>query len=205
MIVFQPAHALSDSTIQLSAKKAAELNLKQNDIVVVIGRRRHATYGMVQITGGKSTAKTVCGISPNLAANLRLRQDDKLKVEPLHTNESSETEADARSGDLVLIQSAPRPMASVTFSPLEDSLEHLVKLEGGDSIPDEELQARFIVPYLEGAEQGALLKQDHLLTLTDENGQQLEWYVSHVELEGEESDTSDATAEQDGTYKMKIV
>ena len=193
--ISQPAHALSDSTIHLSAKKAAELQLNQGDVVVVIGRRRHASYATVSIAG---KAKGICGISANLAANLRLRQDDKLKVEPLHT----ETD-DERSGDLELIQQTPKNIVSVTFSPVEDSLEHLVKLEGGDSLPDDELQARFVAPYLENQE-NALLKQNHLLTLTDDNGHQLEWYVSNVELEGAESE-EDSAAVEDGTCRLSML
>lgn len=167
----------------MSATKAKELGVSAGDIVVLVGRRRHAAYATVKVSkGGK---KTVCTISQNMASNLRLRQDDKLKIVALE--KSFEDEGDSeRSGDLLLLQKQPPKIQSVTFSPVEDSLMALTALEGGDEIADSELQARFVTPYLEGSGT-SLLKHKHLIALRDENGRRLEFYVSHVDVEGVEA------------------
>jgi hypothetical protein len=153
-------------------------------VVVLVGRRRHATYGTVEISkGGK---KTACTISQNMASNLRLRQDDKVKVVAMEKSFEDEG-ASERSGDLLLLQKQPAKIQSATFSPVEDSLATLTAAEGGDEIPDAELQARFITPYLEGVET-AVVKQNHLIVLRDENGKRLEFYISHLDIEGVEAD-----------------
>ena len=97
-----------------------------------------------------------------------------------------ETAADAeRSGDMMLLQVSDAPQVmTVTFSPIEDSLKSLENAEGGDEIPDEELEQRFVTPYLD--EKGAMVKAGHAITLVDENGKKLEFMVSEVVLEGEE-------------------
>ena len=150
----------------------------------MVGRRRHAAYGKVAIGGDK---KTTCSMSKNMAANLRLRQDDKVKVEPIRSDEDGE-----RSGDLILLEKQPDTIVSVTLSPLEDSLNGLVAAEGGDMLEDSEIQARFVAPYLEGGD--ALLKKDHLLALRDENGKKLEFYVTQMILEGEDEETKEEEA-----------
>ena len=124
--------------------------------------------------------KSSCRINQNLAANLRVRQDDKVKIEKL--GESGD-DSD-RSGDLILVQQTePAIIQSATFSPVEDSLSALVGQEGGDDIPDDEIMSRFVEPYMQGG--GGLLKKGNLLTLRDENGLRLEFYVSHLGLDGE--------------------
>jgi hypothetical protein len=173
--------AAQDATIQLSAAKAKELGVTNGDAVVLIGRRRHAAYATVNIA--KDTKKSVCSIGQNMAQNLRLRQDDKVKVVALDKSFEEES-ASERSGDLLLLQKQPASIQSVTLSPVEDSLAGLVASEGGDEIADEELQRRFLTPYLEQRE-GGLLKQGHLLVLRDDNGKRLEFYVSQIDLEGD--------------------
>ena len=144
----------------------------------MIGRRRRASYARVSI--GKQK-KTNCGVSANVAGNLRLRNGDKVKVEPLTGETPQDT---ARSGDMVLLQvSSPPQVMSVTLSPIEDSLNALEAGEGGDEIPDEELTQRFVAPYLE--EKGALVKLGHVLTLRDDNGKKLEFIVTGLTLEGD--------------------
>jgi hypothetical protein len=164
--------------VHLSAGKAKELGVSSGDSVVLIGRRRHAAYATVEITS--NVKKTVCLISQNMASNLRLRQDDKVKVVALDKAFEEES-ASERSGDLLLLQKQPPLIQSLTLSPVEDSLTALTASEGGDDIADAELQARFVTPYLNGA---GLLKQGHLLVLRDENGKRLEFYVSQVDVEG---------------------
>lgn len=188
-----------DSTVTLSASKAKELGVSAGDVVVLVGRRRHAAYGRVAIdskkVGKKGSSSSVVTVSQNTAANLRLRQDDKVKVEPLQTDKE---DAGDRSGDLLLVQQQPVNVASVTLSPVEDSLNALVASEGGDTIDDSEILGRFVEPYLEikGEGNDAMLKQNHLLTLRDENGKKLEFYVTRVALEGDEEEEE---AEKEGT------
>jgi transitional endoplasmic reticulum ATPase len=165
-----------DSDVIISPAKAKELSLKKGDVVAVIGRRRRAAYGRVSVAKGK---KSVCTISENLANNLRLRKGDTLKVASL----GKEVEG-TRSGDMVILDNSSAPqISSVTLSPVDDSLSSLEGTEGGDEIPDEEIQARFVTPYLESS--NGLLKEGHILLLKDENGRKLEFVVSHLEIEGQ--------------------
>jgi hypothetical protein len=120
-------------------------------------------------------------ISQNMAYNLRLRQEDKVKLVVLEKSFEEES-ASERSGDLLLLQRQPSPIPSITFSPVEDSLVALTALEGGDTIADVEIQARFVTPYLEGCE-NAVLKKGHLLVLRDGSGKRLEFYISHIATE----------------------
>ena len=178
---------VSDTTIVLSAAKAKELKIKDGMMVALVGRRRRACYVRVSVASGKQK-KTKCTISANVAANLRLRNGDKVKVERLEGETPEDTK---RSGDMVLVQvTVPPKVMSVTLSPLEDSLNALEAGEGGDEIPDEELNQRFVAPYLE--EKGALVKRDHVLTLRDDNGKKLDFIVTDVTLEGDEEKEEDA-------------
>jgi hypothetical protein len=133
-------------------------------------------------------------MSKNLASNLRLRQDDKVKVVSLSSVDLKE----ARYGDLKLLQVRSAPVAtSVTFSPIEDSLESLEAAEGGDEISDDELFARFIQPYTHGSS-GGLLKQGMALQLADENGRKLDFMVTHIDVEESESESKKKKKETEG-------
>jgi hypothetical protein len=193
----QTTTAAQDCEAVLSAAKAKELGVAAGDVILLIGRRRRAAYARVQI--GRSDLKTSsCTIRSNMAANLRLRQDDKIKIELLRdgistAGNSGDAEKDLedknRSGDLtLLLQKKPSAIRSATFSPVEDSISALVASEGGDTIPDEELQERFVAPYLVG--DAGLLKQGNIVTLIDENGKRLEFYITQIELD-EEEDTAE--------------
>lgn len=175
--------------MSLAPAKAKELNVQTGDVVVVIGRRRRGTLGRVEIlsstskkSSSSSSKNSLCTLSKNLASYLRLRQDDKVKVVPLSQADHDE----ARSGDLVLLQTKTvDTAASVTFSPIEDSLYSLQASEGGDELSDEEIMERFIQPYTSGTTDGAaLIKKGSVLTLVDENGKKLDVMISHVDLQG---------------------
>lgn len=154
-------------------------------MVVLVGRRRKASYATVSVA--KKAKKGVAKLSANLAANLKLRTDDKVKVVALGGDDEVGDNS-SRSGDLLLLTKSEVPSVhSVTFSPIEDSLQALVAAEGGDEIPDEEIQARFVQPYLEDMD-GAVLKQGHVIRLMDDNGKKLEFMVSHVDLAGEDAE-----------------
>jgi len=173
----QKATASADSTITLSPAKAKELSFKEGDVIMVIGRRRRAAYAKVHIHKGK---KSVATVSASMAMNLRLRNGDKVKIASL----TSESDEEHTSGDMILFQSSPKPVTSVTFSPVEDSLSSLESSEGGDEISDEEIMERFVTPYMELDDKVALVKKGHIVKMTDDNGRNLEFIVTHVELEG---------------------
>jgi len=182
--------AVSDSVVTLSAKKAKELGVSKGEVVAVIGRRRNATYGRVQVQQKAKKQKkknepslSVCTISENVAKNLRLRKGDKIKIVPIGVTEK-ENEG-SHSGDLVLVETNTVPTVdSLTFSPIEDSMLALESLEG--TISDEEIHERFIAPYLE--ETGGLLKRGQLLILVDDSGRKLEFLVTHMTIEGATDD-----------------
>lgn len=184
--------AVSDTTVALSKSKAKELGVLEGEIVVIVGRRRRAAYGRVKVVKSTKKAKTAfCSISENLAKNLRLRKGDKAKVVPLGRTKQTGTETEpassedvgTRSGDMVLVEAEKAPAVSaVMMSPIEDSLRSLEALEGGDSIPDDEINARFVTPYIDGS--GGLLKLGQILRLTDDSGRRLDFLVTDMTLDG---------------------
>jgi hypothetical protein len=187
---FQPT-VVSDVTVSLSPAKAKELSLKSGDAVLLIGRRRKATYALVKVLKSK---KSICGVSQNMATNLRLRNGDKIKMIPLGSEEDQ-----PRTGDMILMKhSSPPTVSSVTFSPVEDSLNALAAREGGDELSDEEMMERFVSPYLDLSESSAMIKKNALLALVDDNGKTLEFLVTHVELEDDASVEND---EEEGKFE----
>jgi hypothetical protein len=191
-----PPTAVSDSTVQISTAKAKEMGLKAGDAVVLVGRRRRASYARVEVVdakelkklhhhhaGSSAMSKKPCVVPENLARNLRLRQDDTVKIVPL-TDDDESAKAD-RSGDLQLLSRGTRvpALASVTFSPVAESLESLQASEG--DVSDEEIQERFIGPYTEDSA-SALIKLGSIVTMVDDNGKRLDLVVTGAELEEEE-------------------
>jgi len=173
--------AQTDSTITISPKKAKELKVANGDIVAIVGRRRRASYGIVAVTK-MSTSKA--SISYNMASNLRLRENEKLKIVPIQEGAEEQEE---RSGDMILLAKKPDVVASVTFAPVEDSYNTLVASEGGDDIEDEELKERFVDNYLNMDAGGDIvIKEGNIVSIRDENGKTLEFIISHVG--GEEDD-----------------
>lgn len=189
-------------TITISPSKARELSLSSGDVVAVIGRRRRATLANVSVSK-KAKTKSTCIISKNLSKNLRLRDTDKLKIEALGEKEQGSVDEEvnnARSGDLLLAnaESKPEVAASVTLSPLSDSLERLQKIElNGDEMSDEAIMERFIAPYLNLDEDDGsiMLKKGHIISVTDENGVTLDFIVDDLDVEGIEEEEE---ADEDG-------
>merc|ERR1719343_368271 len=176
--------AISDSAVVLSSKKAKELGVSNGEIVAIIGRRRTATYGRVSIQKKKKLSASSCTVSENLAKNLRVRKGDKVKIVPLKDENSSDE--GGHSGELLLVDTDSAPtIESITLSPIEDSLASLESQEGGDSISDDDINERFIIPYLE--ETGGLLKSGQVLLMRDENGRKLEFIVSNLMIEGSDN------------------
>eukprot|EP00567_Pseudictyota_dubia_P004575 CAMPEP_0197441318 /NCGR_PEP_ID=MMETSP1175-20131217/7612_1 /TAXON_ID=1003142 /ORGANISM="Triceratium dubium, Strain CCMP147" /LENGTH=924 /DNA_ID=CAMNT_0042971573 /DNA_START=69 /DNA_END=2843 /DNA_ORIENTATION=+ len=190
--------AESDCAVTLSSKKALELGVRSGDVVGIIGRRRRASYATVVVK--KKGAASSCQIGHNLSQNLRVRDGDKVKVVPLGEDADAEGE---RSGDMTLLTKQPAVAAAVTLSPIEDSLNQLSASEGGDEIPDEELEERFVSPYLnlEEARKSIVMKVGHVLAIKDENGKTLEFMVTRMEVEGAEEEEED---EEEGEEEAAV-
>jgi hypothetical protein len=157
--------------------------LSNGDFVLLVGRRRRATYAIINVEKSK---KEICSLPENLAKNLRLRNGDKLKVIPLGSHDN-----DSRSGDMSLLKySKPPHIASATISPIEDSLNALSAREGGDELSDDEILQRFITPYMNAQDSNGILKKDSVVAIVDDNGRKLEFVVSHMEL-AESIETND--------------
>lgn len=171
--------ASTDYSITISPSKAKELGVKSGEVVGIIGRRRRASYAVVNVAKG---SKGAIKLSFNLANNLRVRSTDKVKVAPLEQDSDEEN-----SGDMALLTSQPSVAHSVTFSPVKDSLHSLELSEGGDEISEEELIERFVKPYLD-VDGSAVLKQGHTIILRDGNNMSLEFTVTHFDIEGDAND-----------------
>eukprot|EP00560_Eucampia_antarctica_P008628 CAMPEP_0197826680 /NCGR_PEP_ID=MMETSP1437-20131217/3595_1 /TAXON_ID=49252 ORGANISM="Eucampia antarctica, Strain CCMP1452" /NCGR_SAMPLE_ID=MMETSP1437 /ASSEMBLY_ACC=CAM_ASM_001096 /LENGTH=944 /DNA_ID=CAMNT_0043427213 /DNA_START=40 /DNA_END=2874 /DNA_ORIENTATION=+ len=183
--------ATTDSLVSISSKKAKELGVSNGDVVALIGRRRRAAYAVVSIQKKKG-----CSISYNTANNLRLRDGDMLKVVPIEDGAEEEEE---RSGDMIILSKQPSEAESITFSPVEDSLNSLVAAEGGDDIPDEELMERFVDSYLKLEEAGTIVsKVDHIVLMKDDNGKTLEFIVTHMETEETATEQEEDAVQEDG-------
>ena len=167
---------MNDVTVSISPSKAKELKVSTGDVILVVGRRRRATYAFVDVQKSK---KEICSIPENMAKNLRLRNTDKLKVIPLGLQED-----ESRHGDMILLKYATPPkVTSVTLSPIEDSLNSIAAREGGDGLGDDEIMERFVTPYFDLAGSTALVKKDSIVTISDDNGKRLDFMVTNVELE----------------------
>jgi hypothetical protein len=173
--------------------------------VLVIGRRRRASYGRVAID--QKAKKSVGAISVILASNLRLRNGDMFKVAPLKkTSDEEQAEGEAsRSGDLLLLkESQPPTLQSVTFAPIEDSLRELEAGEGGDELTDEEIQSRFLQDYTADMDK-ALVKKGHVLRLMDAKGKKLEFIISHASVKGGEEGGGEDKDEPAGMFVIHVL
>ena len=199
-----PTTALSDYTISISSSKAKELNIKNGEIVAIIGRRRRVSYGTVQVSKMKNGSVK---LSNNLANNLRVMDTDKVKIVPLNTSDNGEE----NESESYTLGNPPTDIAhSVTFAPIRDSLHTLeLKERGGDEFSDEEISERFVVPYLNMDEDdgndgnsNVVLREGHTLVLKDDNGVSLEFMVSHLDLVGDDadSDNEESIATESGKF-----
>jgi hypothetical protein len=185
------------------------MGLKAGDPVVLVGRRRRASYARIKVVdakelnklhhhhaGSSAMSKKPCVVPENLARNLRLRQDDAVKIVPL-TDGDDTSKAD-RSGDLQLLSSGTKipALASVTFSPVSESLDSLQASEG--EVSDEEIQERFVGPYTEGSS-SALIKLGSIVTMVDDGGKRLDFVVTGAEID-EEGGREASKKESRGTY-----
>jgi hypothetical protein len=192
------ATASSDCAVSLTRTKASELKLKSGNVVAVIGKRRRASYARVVVisdkeggSGGGGGGGNKAKIGRNLASNLRIRDDDKLRIVTLDDLASmGEDDDDEHCDGAGSYGLGPRPTAvasSVTFHPLKDSAS------SSDEAGDDELSERFVRPYLDSSasdEDGAvaLLRQGHVLSLVDESGVVMEFSVGHLDVEGGSDD-----------------
>ena len=112
----------ADSTVTLSEAKAKELGVKSGDAVAVIGRRRRQIVAYISVSS-KPTSKSSATITENFAANLCLRDGDAFKVVPSPKGGAVEA-------------------MGVIFAPTDESLAALEAADGGDEIPEDDLQER---------------------------------------------------------------
>eukprot|EP00581_Thalassiosira_minuscula_P016724 CAMPEP_0183727964 /NCGR_PEP_ID=MMETSP0737-20130205/26864_1 /TAXON_ID=385413 /ORGANISM="Thalassiosira miniscula, Strain CCMP1093" /LENGTH=906 /DNA_ID=CAMNT_0025959753 /DNA_START=82 /DNA_END=2802 /DNA_ORIENTATION=+ len=184
------AEASSDYTVTISSAKARELKVGPGDIVGIVGRRRRASYAKVNV--GKMSSGSV-KLAQNLAANLRVRDTDKVKIVSLGSSPEEESYV---SGDMALLNVQPSVAYSVTFSPVKDSLHNLELSEGGDELSEDEIMDRFVTPYLNLEDREEVIaKVGHALVLKDANGKSLEFTVSYLDMEGDDEVDSDAEGE----------
>jgi len=195
-----PTTALADYTISISSSKAKELNIKNGEIVAIIGRRRRVSYGTALISKMKNGSVK---LSNNLATNLRVMDTDKVKIVPLNTSDNGEE----NESESYTLGNPPSDIAhSVTFAPIRDSLHTLeLKERGGDEFSDEEISERFVVPYLNMDEDGdgnsvVVLREGHTLVLKDDNGVSLEFMVSHLDLVGDDSENEESVVADSGKF-----
>merc|ERR1712157_668289 len=129
---------LKDGRIRISKSKAKELELENNDIVCIVGKRRKVTMVNIEIKKGLKG----CEVSKNTAKNLRLGQGDLLKIVKL-LEEKNDEEIVERSGDYVLLNYNKKPEIAkeVTLCVIKDVNK--------DELEDEEIISRFILPYIE--------------------------------------------------------
>jgi hypothetical protein len=192
--------AHSDSGVVISQAKASELKLKDGDLVAVIGKRRRASYARVDVAPrrGGGMARGVAKIGRNLASNLRVRDDERLRIVTLDglPVDVEGGEGGDGNGSYGL---GPRPTnaaSSVTFHPLRDSSSY-----DADEMSDEMLADRFVRPYLEGGEEVdgvALLRQGHVLSIADEGGVVMEFTVGHVDVDGKDDDDNEKDGAEGG-------
>ena len=137
-----------------------------------------------------------------MASNLRVRDTDKVKIVAL----GNDTLDEGASGDMALMATKPPIAASVTFSPVKDSLNSLELSEGGDDLSEEEIMSRFVKPYLDLEEGVVVLKKGHTLVLRDGNKMMLEFTIGHLDLDGEDEEAAegDDDGENDANYFIKF-
>lgn len=195
-------NALSDCYITITQSKAHELQLHQGDLVAIIGKRRRCAYVKVNILTDKTTTTKLSSvkIGRNLANNLHIRNDDKVRL--ISINEIEENEAQQQqqqqkessttgSGSYGLGKRPTIVAKIVTLHPIKDTMSNV----DDDDVSDEELISRFITPYLDSStddvdndEDVAIMKEGHVLTLTDENGSVMEFTIGKLDIDHDEND-----------------
>ena len=65
---------------------------------------------------------------------------------------------------ILLKYATPPKVASVTLTPIEDSLNFIATREGGDGLGDDEIMERFVTPYFDLAGSTTFVKKDSIVT-----------------------------------------
>jgi hypothetical protein len=212
--------AVSDCYISITQSKAKELQLHQGDLVAIIGKRRRCAYVKVNILTTNKTTTT--GMIPkssssiqlgrNLANNLHIRNDDKVRILSINEIEQQQEEEDQRqqesttsssSGSYGLGKRPTNVAKTITLHPIKDTLSNVNNDD--EEVSDEELIVRFITPYLDSSsttdfininndennENVAIMKEGHVLTLTDENGIVMEFTIGKLDIHDDNEDDND--------------
>ena len=209
-------NAISDCYVSITQSKARELQLHQDELVAIIGKRRRCAYVKVNILQTDRTTTTTTKsssviIGRNLANNLHIRNDDKVRI--ISVNEIEENNEDRQqrrnessstttgSGSYGLGKRPTIVAKTVTFHPIKDTMSNV----DDDDVSNEELISRFITPYLESStvdvdtdENVAIMKEGHVLSLTDENGSVMEFTIGKLDIDHDENDEDDEEKDETG-------
>ena len=208
-------NALSDCYISITQSKARELRLRQGDLAAIMGKRRRCAYVKVNIlqtdrtTTTKSSSAVIIG--RNLANNLRIRNDDKVRIISVNEIEENENEDQQRQNGSYGLGKRPTIVAkTVTFRPIKDTMSN-----DDDDVSNEELISRFISPYLESSSTDdvvndenesvmAIMKEGHVLSLTDDNGNVMEFTIGKLDVDHDENNEDDEEKDETGECSEKI-
>ena len=212
-------NAISDCYVSITQSKARELQLHQGELVAIIGKRRRCAYVKVNILTDMTTTTTTKSssviIGRNLANNLHIRNDDKVRI--ISVNEIEENDEDRQqrrnessstttgSGSYGLGKRPTIVAKTVTFHPIKDTMSNNVD-DYDDDVSNEELISRFITPYLDYSsavdvdtdENVAIMKEGHVLSLTDENGSVMEFTIGKLDIDHDENDEDDEEKDETG-------
>merc|ERR1711862_386503 len=187
-------NAINDSTIYITKSKAKELNIKNNDIVCIVGRRRSVTMVNIGIMKSKNKNNNKCQLSKTLAKNIQIRESDVLKIIPFSSSSSSSSDDDKqdddndekpeRSGDYLLLNYNKKDIKNiinVRLSPIQESLD---ALNYDDDIDDDDiLMDRFIIPYIDNNNYNNIIwKKGHVLTMKDDNHKSLDFLIVDIDF-----------------------
>jgi len=179
---------LEDNIIIIHSKKACELDISTGDYLKIFGRRRKSSYAVVKIFEKEQYSQSSCQISYNLAINLSTRNGDKIKL--INIDEHKHF---------------PKIVRSVSFSPIQDSIQALLISERRKEIPrDYELIERFLIPYLNLEEQNnhTIVNMMQILAIKDENDKTLEFLVSNMDTEEVKDENTDRKKDAISSYGL---
>lgn len=217
-------NALSDCYISIAQSKARELRLRQGELVGIMGKRRRCAYVKVNILQTDRTTTTTTTttssssaviIGRNLANNLRIRNDDKVRIISVNEIEENENEDQQQQNGSYGLGKRPTIVAkTVTFHPIKDTMSNNVD-DYDDDVSNEELISRFITPYLESSSADdvdndenenvmAIMKEGHVLSLTDDNGNVMEFTIGKLDVDHDENNEDDEEKDETGECSENI-
>ena len=135
----------------------------------------------MKISPKSPSSSSSATLSSNLAYNLAVSYNDKIKVVP-----STQTLPTA---------------TSAVLSPTFDSLSNLEVLNGGDDVTEDDLLSRFVVPYLSSG--SGSLRKGAVITMYDDQGITCEFVVEALTT-SESDDVEKDEVSVDGSTTMSV-